>query len=132
MRLKYHKINYSAQFIILVAVLLSFIVEFLKWIEGMSIIGFVLLNVFAIWQVFSAMYNSLSYENILFRKHLNIYWAVTIPTIIIFLLQYAELVRWNSYLAIGTVISGFAVGIFYLYAQYIFIYKKKDMGENVM
>lgn len=124
MRLKYHKIDFWGQFITLCVIIMSLIIEWLKWLEGISIIGLSLLIVFGVWQVISALYNSMCYENIPFRKHLNMYWAITIPTVILLLLQYAELIKEFGYVEMGTFIASCLMGFFYLYVQYIFIYKE--------
>ena len=120
----FHKKDFWGQFVISFFILFTFLLNFLKIVEELAILGLYLLPVIGIWQFISAMYNTMSCEDSFLKKYLNMYWALTVPLIIIFLLQYAELLGANNILMIGTILFSLIICLFYLYIQYRFLYKK--------
>lgn len=88
----------------------------------MAVLGLFLLPVIGIWQVISAMYNKMSCEDSFLKKYLNIYWALTVPIIIISLLQHAELMGANNIL-IGTIVFSLII-YFICISNIVFCIKK--------
>ena len=117
------KKDFLGQFILSCLILLSFILNFLEIVDGIFIWGLFLFHIIGIWQVISAIYNTMSCENLFLKKGLKIYWGLAVPAIIISLLQYAELLKANNIIMIGTLLFSAVICSFYLYIQYVFLYK---------